>query len=52
MIWRWLKNWWRGCQHKNTRGVANYYAREHRVYLQLTECLDCGTVLIEETRGG
>lgn len=45
-FWNWLTR--RGCQHADRRGVATYYEREFRVYLRLSECRDCGIVLIEE----
>lgn len=49
---RWLRWYWNAlkstrCRHTNTRGVANFYDRERKVYLQLLVCDDCTMVIIE-----
>lgn len=36
----------RACAHTSTRGVANYYDRDRKVFVQLLQCEDCGDVLI------
>lgn len=39
-----------GCQHKNLRGVANYYDRDLKVFVHLKECEDCHLTMITHER--
>ncbi len=39
----------KACEHKRTRGVANYFVHDLHIFLHLVQCEDCGLAIIEET---